>query len=141
MTSEQKGVDVQVVTRMIPDDSAAYEKGDTVPRPFTGFDVGPFFVHSATSDDELLYVSNEAEEGCCWHVTHRACGFAAQKAIETHARAIWLAKELSQFDCWGGTTKDEILAGIPADMLAQIKRLRDGSLDRYWPNFDEDDQP
>lgn len=132
MTTNETSAGVLAVTRMIPDGTAAFEKQGTQPREFTGFDVGPFFAHPAMSDDEMLYVSNEMEEAGYWHLTLRSSGFAVLKCIPTHARAIWLAKQLLQFDCWTGATREEVLAGIPAEMKAQIFALREQTLDDEW---------
>ena len=120
-------VPITAVTRDFPDGSLAFANQTITPRAYTGFDVGPFFVHFATSDDGRQTCADLADPDC-WHVTHRASGFAAQKNLATHARGIWLAKKLAEFGSWDGSTRAEVLAALSADDRAAIKVLRADAL-------------
>ena len=85
------------------------------PRAFTGFLVGPFFVHQNVSDDETLSID---EGGGSWHVSHRASGNAIQKGIPSHARALWLARKLIELPCFSLTSKaDVVAAATPTDRI------------------------
>ena len=114
---------ITAVTRDFPDGSLAFANPTIEPRAYTGFDVGPFFAHFATSDDGRQTCAGEADPGC-WHVTHRASGFAVQKSLTTHARGIWLAKKLAEFGSWDGSTREEVLGALSDDDRAAINVLR-----------------
>lgn len=114
---------ISAVTRDFPDGSLAFVNPTIEPRAYTGFDVGPFFVHSATSDDGRQTCAGGADPDC-WHVTHRASGFAAQKNLTTHARGIWLAKKLAEIGSWDGSTREEVLGALSDDDRAAINVLR-----------------
>ena len=120
-------VPITAVTRDFPAAALVFGNPTIEPRAYTGFDVGPFFVHFATSDDARQTCPGGADPDC-WHVTHRASGFAAQKNLATHARAIWLAKKLAEFGSWDGSTREEVLAALSADDRAAISALRADAL-------------
>lgn len=110
---------IQAATRMIPLQPGTC-KFDPTQRAFTGFDVGPFFVHSAMSDDGVMNVGVDA---FTWHVSHRATGLSARQRIPTHARAIWLARKLAAFDCWDGDTKEAVHANVTPEIRLQFDAL------------------
>jgi len=110
-------------TRLIPFGDG-WERPDSEKREFTGFDVGPFFVHATLSDNEIAFLSDSIDDCDTWHVTHLESGFAVQKMVPTHARAIWLAKALSTMACFGGKSKAEVLADVTPELRAQIDVLR-----------------
>lgn len=113
---------IEAATMTFPLTREAFDPG-LKPVEHTGFSVGPFFVHLALSDNETASCAKH-DDHYSWHVTHRASGFAVQKSIPTHVRALWLARKLLAFDVWGGSTKDEVLAAVDADTKAQIDVLR-----------------
>ncbi|MDR7193383.1 hypothetical protein [Luteimonas terrae] len=115
---------ITAVQRMFPELPEAHANPHSAKRLVTGFDVGPFFVHIGLSDDETLSYSNGRHEWDTWHVTHRASGFAVQKKINTHPRAIWLAQQLCALDVWDHDTKPALLAGLSQEQLAIIATLR-----------------
>lgn len=110
-------------TRMLPEVPESCERPEVGPHPFTGFDVGPFFVHLDLADNEAMTVSGTDEVGD-WVVTHRESGFAVQKGIPTPWRAIWLAQSLLALSSWNGDTKDAVLATLKPSVVDQIRVLR-----------------
>lgn len=115
---------ITAVQRMFPEVPEAHANPAAEKRLVTGFDVGPFFVHIGLSDDETLSYSNDRHEWDTWHVTHRSSGFAVQKKINTHPRAIWLAQQLCALDVWDHDTKPALLAGLSQEQLGIIATLR-----------------
>ncbi|MNM94623.1 hypothetical protein D3C81_1070340 [compost metagenome] len=112
-----------VITRMLPEVPESCERPEVGPHPFTGFDVGPFFVHLDFSDNEAMTVSGTDDVGD-WVVTHRESGFAVQKGIPTPWRAIWLAQKLFAKSSWSGRTKDAVLATLNPSVVDEIRVLR-----------------
>lgn len=111
------------VTRMFPLVRAAHQNPNIEPTAVTGFDVGPFFVHRGIDDAEGVRFTH-ADECDLWHVTHRASGFAAQKRIPTHARAIWLAQRLMSFGNWQGESRESVVAALTPEQVTQVQVLR-----------------
>ena len=111
------------ITRMLPEVPESCERPEVGPHPFTGFDVGPFFVHLDLADNEAMTVSGTDDVGD-WVVTHRASGFAVQKGIPTPWRAIWLAQQLLAKSSWSGSSKDAVLATLNTSVVDEIRVLR-----------------
>ncbi len=127
------------ITRMLPEVPESCERPEIGPHPFTGFDVGPFFVHLDLADNEAMTVSGTDDVGD-WVVTHRESGFAVQKGIPTHWRAIWLAQQLLAKSSWSGATKGAVLATLSTSVVDEIRVLRadamhgdcQGQIDTRW---------
>ncbi|MGY4892342.1 UNVERIFIED_CONTAM: hypothetical protein EX528_18870 [Xanthomonas axonopodis] len=96
---------LELQTLQLPRGEDAARKDATAPKDFTGFVVGSLFVHHAISDDETIVMGALGECGIGdWNVTHITTGFALQKGIPTHARAMWLAAQLMEFACMEAET-------------------------------------
>ncbi|USJ00897.1 hypothetical protein MUG10_01115 [Xanthomonas prunicola] len=99
---------LELQTLQLPRGEDAARKDATAPKDFTGFVVGALFVHHAVSDDETTLMGAFGECGIGdWNVTHIASGFALQKGIPTHRRAIWLATQLMTFPGMDAQTVEE----------------------------------
>ena len=91
---------------------------------FTGFDVGPLFVHPWFNDRH--WHARESVRRHEWTVSHIATGFSVHKFVPTKARAIALAKALRDLDCWD-FDRAEDARELPQSVLAEINRLREAA--------------
>lgn len=85
--------------------------------PFTGTDVGSFFIHR-TIPDSLLDVISDG-----WAVTHRSTGFLVAKRIRTKVAAFKMAKALEALNCWDFTDPDHVKSFSP-ELMEQIKTIK-----------------
>lgn len=89
----------------------------------TGFIIGPFFAHYYMSDDESAALVGSGLQKNAWTVTHLATGFAAQKSIPTHSRAIWLAQQLLALHPFDGDSAVSVREAV-SELRGAIDTLR-----------------
>lgn len=107
-----------MITRDLP--CTPIVKGQPTMLPFTGSDVGSFFIHCTMSDSHADLVFDG------WTITHRATGFSAAKRIKTKAIAIKKAKELEALNCWDFTDPDHVKSFSP-ELMEKIKAIKGAS--------------
>lgn len=113
---------VQTIVLPCGDDAQRHNPDEA--RSFTGFRIGPLFCHHAISDDESLLLADhgQAEYGD-WGITHLPSGASIQRAIPSHFRAIWLARQLLAIPGMEGDSVTQVRAAV-ADEMAAINVLR-----------------
>lgn len=113
---------VQTIVLPCGDDAQRHNPDEA--RSFTGFRIGPLFCHHAFSDDESLLLAGrgQADYGD-WGITHLASGASIQRAIPSHFRAIWLARQLLEIPGMDGDSAPQVRAAV-AEQMPAINVLR-----------------
>ena len=83
---------MSIVTRDLP--CTPMKDGKPTMLPFSGTDIGAFFIHRTNSD---RLVDLFGDDG--WTITHRLTGYSVAKRIRTKAIAINKAKQFGALEC------------------------------------------
>ncbi|WP_075677667.1 hypothetical protein [Stenotrophomonas sp. TD3] len=115
-------ITAQTIVLPCGDDAQRHNPNEA--RSFTGFRIGPLFCHHAISDDESLLLAGQGEADYGdWGITHLPSGASIQRAIPSHFRAIWLARQLLEIPGMDGDSAPQVRAAV-ADQMAAINVLR-----------------
>ena len=105
-----------IVTRELP--CTPVVRGKPTMVPFTGSDVGSFFIHRTMADSLSDFISDG------WTITHRATGFSVAKRIRTKAVALHVAKALDALNCWDFTDPAHVKTFSP-ELMEKIKAIKE----------------
>lgn len=106
-----------LVTRALPCHPAKHGKPTMM--PFTGSDVGAFFIHRTNSDRLIDFFGADG-----WTITHRLTGYSVARRLKNKAIALKKAKLLEALQCWGFTDPAHVKT-FSSELMAKIKAIKE----------------